>query len=52
MRWIEGLIAVLLMLVPFFAFKSENLTTYIYWIVITAAFLVYTSLDAKRWVYE
>jgi len=40
------------MLVPFFAFRSEDLATYVYWVVVTAVFLVYTALDTKRWAYE
>ncbi len=47
MRWIEALVVVTLMLVPFVAFKSSDLTTYAYWNVVTAVYLAYISL--RRW---
>ena len=47
MKSLEGLIVVLAMLVPFIAIKSHDLSTYAYWSVVTAIYLVYISLS--RW---
>jgi hypothetical protein len=46
MKWLEGLVVVSAMLLPFVAIKSEDLTTYVYWILVSAAYLTYT---AVRW---
>ncbi len=52
MKVLEGVIVVLAMLLPFVAFKTADLTTYIYWTAVTAAYLVYIALTSGRWVNE
>ena len=52
MKVLEGVIVVLAMLLPFVAFKTADLTTYIYWVAVTALYLVYIALTSGRWVNE
>lgn len=47
MKLIEGLIVVLAMLVPFVAIKSHDMATYLYWTLVSAAYLTYITL---RWL--
>ncbi len=47
MKVLEGLIVIAAMLLPFIAIKSYDLTTYIYWCAVTAAYLAYITLS--RW---
>ncbi|AGK61206.1 hypothetical protein Asulf_01208 [Archaeoglobus sulfaticallidus PM70-1] len=46
MKLLEGLIVVLAMIVPFFAIKSYDLSTYIYWCIVASLYLAYI---AVRW---
>jgi hypothetical protein len=46
MKWLEGLVVVTAMLLPFALIRTEDLTTYVYWILVSAAYLAYT---ATRW---
>ena len=50
MRWLEFIIVLLAMMVPFFAIKRHDLTSYFYWACVTALYLVYIS--ARRWEVE
>ena len=50
MRWIETLIVLLAMVVPFFAIKRYDLTSYFYWAFLTAVYLIY--IAARRWEIE
>jgi len=47
MKALEGLIIVLVMSVPFIAIKSADLTTYIYWSLVSAMYLTYIAVS--RW---
>ncbi len=47
MRGFEALIILLAMCVPFIAIKSTDLTTYLYWTLVSALYLIYVAL--KRW---
>jgi len=48
MKWLEGLIVVAAMMLPFAVIRSEDLTTYVYWILVSAAYLAYTAFTT-RW---
>ena len=50
MRWLEIVIVLLAMMVPFFAIKRYDLTSYLYWACLTALYLLYIS--ARRWEVE
>ncbi|MET1124452.1 MAG: hypothetical protein ABWW66_04210 [Archaeoglobaceae archaeon] len=50
MRLLECLAVVVLMLLPFVFPKSADLTTYAYWLVLTAAYLV--TIAVRRWELE
>ncbi|MEM4155608.1 MAG: hypothetical protein QXQ38_02650 [Archaeoglobaceae archaeon] len=47
MKALEGLIVVLAMCIPFVAIKSVDLTTYIYWCLVSACYLSYIAFS--RW---
>ncbi len=47
MKVLEGLVVVLAMSVPFMAIKSADLTTYIYWSLVSAIYLAYIAVS--RW---
>ncbi len=47
MKVLEGLIVILLMLLPFIAIKNHDLSTYIYWSTVTTLYLIYITLS--RW---
>jgi hypothetical protein len=47
MKALEGLIVVLAMSVPFIAIKSADMTTYIYWSLVSAVYLAYIAVS--RW---
>ncbi len=47
MKLLEGAIIIAAMLVPFWAIKSYDMTTYLYWTAVTAAYLIYITI--KRW---
>lgn len=47
MKLLEGVIIIAAMLVPFWAIKSHDMTTYLYWTAVTAAYLLYIAI--KRW---
>lgn len=47
MRWIEALIVIFAMSVPFSVMKDQNLTTYLYWTVVSASYLIFIAL--RRW---
>ncbi len=50
MRFIELLIIILAMLVPFFAIKTNDLSTYVYWITVVTLYLIYIAV--RRWEVE
>jgi len=52
MKFFEVLIIVILMSVPFFLFKNEDFTTFIYWTVVTTGYLLYIVFSSKRWINE
>ncbi|AIG97053.1 MULTISPECIES: hypothetical protein [Archaeoglobus] len=47
MKLLEGIVVIAAMLVPFVAIRSHDMTTYLYWTAVTAAYLTY--LTIKRW---
>ncbi|WP_202319880.1 hypothetical protein [Archaeoglobus neptunius] len=47
MKWLEGLVVVAAMTVPFMAIRSYDLTTYIYWSLVAALYLIYIAIS--RW---
>ncbi|MCS7144296.1 MAG: hypothetical protein NZ879_04675 [Archaeoglobaceae archaeon] len=47
MKALEGLIVVLAMCVPFLLIKTMDLTTYVYWSLVSAIYLVYIAIS--RW---
>jgi|Deesub1362A_J573_1020465.scaffolds.fasta_scaffold00076_54 hypothetical protein len=47
MKLLEGLIVILAMIVPFFAIKSYDMSAFLYWIAVTAMYLIYIALS--RW---
>ena len=47
MRLLECIIITALMLLPFAAFRSNDLTTYAYWNLVAAIYLVYIAI--RRW---
>ncbi|MBO8179784.1 MAG: hypothetical protein H0Z19_04785 [Archaeoglobus sp.] len=47
MKLLEGVIIIAAMLVPFVAIKSHDMTTYLYWTAVAAAYLIYITI--KRW---
>ncbi|MEM0215150.1 MAG: hypothetical protein QXU31_04305 [Archaeoglobaceae archaeon] len=47
MKALEGLIVVLVMCIPFVAIKSLDLTTYLYWSIVSAVYLAYIAFS--RW---
>lgn len=47
MRALEALVVLLAMCVPFVAIKSADLTTYLYWTVVSALYLTYVAF--RRW---
>ncbi|MDK2795610.1 MAG: hypothetical protein PWQ22_203 [Archaeoglobaceae archaeon] len=47
MKALEGLIVVLAMCIPFIAIKSQDLTTYVYWCLVSAIYLAYIAVS--RW---
>ena len=47
MKFLEGLIVILAMLVPFVAIKTHDLLTYIYWCAVASAYLAYIAFS--RW---
>jgi len=50
MRLLEVVIVLLAMIVPFFAIKRYDLSSYFYWACVTALYLIYIS--ARRWEVE
>ena len=47
MKLLEGVAVIAAMFVPFVAIKGHDMTTYLYWTAVTAAYLAYISV--KRW---
>ncbi len=50
MRILELIVVIFAMLIPFIAMKSEDLTTYLFWIAVVAIYLVYIAV--RRWEIE
>ncbi|MBO8182005.1 MAG: hypothetical protein H0Z28_04325 [Archaeoglobus sp.] len=47
MKFLEGLIVILAMLVPFAFIKTHDMLTYAYWCVVVSIYLAYIALS--RW---
>ncbi len=52
MKNLEILVIVVMMSLPFFLFKKEDFTTFIYWTVVTFGYLLYIVFSTKRWTNE
>jgi hypothetical protein len=50
MRWIEGVVVVIAMLIPLFAIKTTDFTTFAYWVLLTTLYLGYIAF--RRWEVE
>ncbi len=50
MKGLDVVAVLIAMLVPFFAFKSHDLTSYFYWFAVTFAYLLF--VWARRWEVE
>lgn len=50
MKVLELAAVIAAMLFPFFAIKSNDLTSYFYWFAVTAIYLLY--IAARRWEVE
>jgi hypothetical protein len=44
MRLFEALVVIIAMCVPFVVMKSSDLTAYIYWTLVSAAYLIFIAL--------
>ncbi|MDW7990127.1 MAG: hypothetical protein RMH75_05645 [Archaeoglobaceae archaeon] len=47
MRQIESFLIIIAMCVPFLAIKRADMTTYLYWTIISAFYLIFTAF--RRW---
>jgi len=47
MRWLEFLVVIIAMFLPFVAMKRTDMTVYIYWTAISALYLAFIAF--RRW---
>lgn len=50
MKWLEFVLVIVAMLIPFFAIKSSDISTYVYWTAVVVIYLAYKAVG--RWESE
>ncbi len=52
MKKLELVIIVILMALPFFLFKTQDFTVFVYWSIVTLGYLIYIVYSTKGWTNE